>query len=477
MPKLGLIVPYRNREKQLKIFKRRIQMFLHRDSGFEYTIIVVNQIDRKKFNRGKLLNIGFLEAEKQGCDYVIFHDVDMIPVKGTYMYDDKPLELVGEFVDRSSKFKRVIQPNYFGGVTLFPIEQFRKINGYSNKYKGWGFEDDDLLLRCRELGIPLDTLAYRSYKNNDNRALYFNGKNSYIKLDNTIKTVRSFSIVCSFYPDKIECDPQEMTDEFAVFGIPGHDLNLSFNSFSTYKFELFLKNNRPISLTTEYTPDLPAQVVVNVNPKLKRVQYFFNGKEVHTEYWNNNTIRLYEEEPFMYLGVAAPHRETKQKFFKGFLYNFALIHGELDLQDVRKLFIAGEKQTIPEVVPELKDRLFTYFTSDSYSKYTSELTDLSGYNNHGKVVNCEYIKSKTNKVHKLKMPAKRNCTYKLLKHDEGGYVQGYWTDWSSRENQLRYYRLLNEGDSNYDKDGLTTCKYKIPSTEEEENILTLNVLT
>ena len=61
------------------------------------------------------------------------------------------------FSSRLSKFNyNLIYPEYIGGVTLFNKEHFNWINGFSNKYWGWGFEDDDLLYRCRKGGVPLD---------------------------------------------------------------------------------------------------------------------------------------------------------------------------------------------------------------------------------------------------------------------------------------------------------------------------------
>ncbi|KAL3118636.1 hypothetical protein niasHT_001031 [Heterodera trifolii] len=42
--------------------------------------IVVNQLeeDALRFNRAALINIGALEAERVGCDYMAIHDVDMV---------------------------------------------------------------------------------------------------------------------------------------------------------------------------------------------------------------------------------------------------------------------------------------------------------------------------------------------------------------------------------------------------------------
>ena len=143
-------------------------------------------MDEEDFNRGALLNAGFLEAKKRGCDYVVFHDVDLLPRNVDYTYSNTPLELVEKIVDpREDKHFKInvadLTDDYFGGVTMFTVEDFEKINGYSNKYVGWGFEDNDLLLRCREAQIPLGYKNYRQYPTLE-PAFTFNGHSSYIKL-------------------------------------------------------------------------------------------------------------------------------------------------------------------------------------------------------------------------------------------------------------------------------------------------------
>ena len=164
MNKLGIIVPYRNRHEHLEQFKEHITSYLDSNSYDDYVVIVVEQDDANLFNRGMLLNIGFKEAKKQQCDYVVFHDVDMLPLYVNYSYYDKPLHLATNFVLEEGEKDRTIFDEYFGGVTLFPSDVFEKIDGYSNKYWGWGYEDDDLRFRCEENNIPLKTKRMKNYK-------------------------------------------------------------------------------------------------------------------------------------------------------------------------------------------------------------------------------------------------------------------------------------------------------------------------
>ena len=130
MHKLGVVVPYRNRYEHLEEFKTTMVEYLE-SKNIDFEIIVVEQDDSKLFNRGMLLNIGFKYAKDMGCDYVVFHDVDMLPVNVDYSYSDIPLHLATNFTTLSSKQKRIVFDEYFGGVTIFPIEDFERINEFS----------------------------------------------------------------------------------------------------------------------------------------------------------------------------------------------------------------------------------------------------------------------------------------------------------------------------------------------------------
>ena len=121
--KLGVIVPYRNRPEHLSIFKESITKYLDA-AGLNYELIIVDQDNAKLFNRGMLLNIGFTFAKKYGCDYVVFHDVDMLPLKVDYSYSEVPLQLALEFELEEGEKKREVFDEYFG-YTGWRLHEFK----------------------------------------------------------------------------------------------------------------------------------------------------------------------------------------------------------------------------------------------------------------------------------------------------------------------------------------------------------------
>lgn len=148
--KVCIVVPFREREKHLEVFAPRLVEYLQK-TNVEGDILIVEQEQGKPFNRAKLLNIGFQYGSENGAyTHFCFHDVDMIPVESDYEYCDVPTHLAG----KAQQFNYALPyPNYFGGVTVFDVPSFKKINGYSNDYWGWGAEDDDVFNRCEMMGI------------------------------------------------------------------------------------------------------------------------------------------------------------------------------------------------------------------------------------------------------------------------------------------------------------------------------------
>ncbi|RNA22639.1 beta-1-4-galactosyltransferase 4 isoform X1 [Brachionus plicatilis] len=163
--KIALIIPYRDREENLRRFLFNMHPILKRQK-INYGIYLIEPTQDSQFNRGIILNAGFIEVIKESVndkklnplgindfywDCFIFHDVDMIPEDERLMYtcDEKyPLHLA--VTRRSNNYSYTgYFKNYYGGINAFTPRQFIGINGFSNQYFNWGFEDDDLRERVR----------------------------------------------------------------------------------------------------------------------------------------------------------------------------------------------------------------------------------------------------------------------------------------------------------------------------------------
>ncbi|CAK5048133.1 unnamed protein product [Meloidogyne enterolobii] len=149
--KVAIVVPYRNREPHLRTFLHNIHRFLQKQQ-LDYAIFIVEQMGTFAFNKGRLTNIGVLEAIRvYPFDCIIFHDVDTYPENDNILYrcstDPKHTKHLSVYLERIGY--KEYYPGFIGGVLALTVEQLRKVNGYSNDFWGWGGEDDDLNTRCR----------------------------------------------------------------------------------------------------------------------------------------------------------------------------------------------------------------------------------------------------------------------------------------------------------------------------------------
>jgi len=177
-----IIVPFRdqpsqNRMAQLERFARLFPAWFEAASPAprRWHVVVVEQSDDGyKFNRGKLLNVGFHLASKdlgpegrpfggadaapagaEPFDIAVMHDVDLIPTHGGFagLYTTPragPVPI-------AKAWGHYDYDNYIGGITGFSARLFRTINGYPNNFWGWGGEDDDLKRRLEAVGYPPGT--------------------------------------------------------------------------------------------------------------------------------------------------------------------------------------------------------------------------------------------------------------------------------------------------------------------------------
>ncbi|KAK1343226.1 hypothetical protein QTO34_016004 [Cnephaeus nilssonii] len=76
--RLAVLVPFRERFEELLVFVPHMHRFLIRKK-IPHHIYVLNQVDHFRFNRAALINVGFLESSNS-TDYIAMHDVDLLPL-------------------------------------------------------------------------------------------------------------------------------------------------------------------------------------------------------------------------------------------------------------------------------------------------------------------------------------------------------------------------------------------------------------
>jgi hypothetical protein len=157
--RLGIIIPYRNREEHLAQMLPHTVSFFRRNTDIEPLFIVAEQADEHPFNRGAIANHAYA-ASAGMIDYVCFHDVDYLPMWADYKEPSLPSRIIWHGMDTrpvGHGTDQYVSAQRYGlaAVSVMKKWHFESANGYSNNYWGWGFEDTDLAKRMESVGLPI----------------------------------------------------------------------------------------------------------------------------------------------------------------------------------------------------------------------------------------------------------------------------------------------------------------------------------
>ncbi|XP_055327173.1 beta-1,4-galactosyltransferase 7-like [Paramacrobiotus metropolitanus] len=163
--RLAVIVPFRDRFDELLQFVPHMTAFL-RAQRIRFDIFVINQVDEYRFNRASLINVGFLYT-KDTHDYVVMHDVDLLPDNRDLRYDFPALDTVMHIAS-PELHPRYHYKKFIGGILIISTSDFQRVKGMSNNYWGWGMEDDEFYVRLNESKIQINrpvgiTSGYRTF--------------------------------------------------------------------------------------------------------------------------------------------------------------------------------------------------------------------------------------------------------------------------------------------------------------------------
>lgn len=446
--KLGICIPYRNRKEHLERLIPHLTKHLN-ERGINHSFYVGHQIDDKLFNRGSMKNIAAQQAFEDGCDYIAWHDVDMLPhEEADYTY---PHENPVHIATKLSKYNYGLgYDQYFGGVVLFTKEQVEKINGYSNEYWDWGQEDDDLFWRCYFEGLTTGRIIKTE---NEKSVANFNGLNSSIYFptnreissclhnDHTITITFNAEQQNEKVPIWLVGDEQKRFIEYPLIRKDGSwTWGLSFNNSRAVTMMLFDRENRPNYSWAKRFEGMWTQVTLTYNKEEKNVYFYINDELIS----QMNGIK--QNIPFPISGDLKTHDSIKP-FIIGFC-NHMNVHYKGKISDV-KIYNTFFRN-IGDMINNHDNLVYKFDLTDP------ELT----------INNVEITKENIEIIENI-VPFRRESRFYCLPHIDEGFVNGRWAKGeTTARNEKRFVTEMQQGKINYKEDGFN----EITSVLEIESV-------
>ena len=468
---LGVCIPYRDngdgvRKEHLDTLVPYLTKFLN-DRNIKHKIFIGHQVDDKLFNRSGTKNAAFLTAKEEGCDYVAFHDVDMLPEdEADYSYpEDNPVHIATYLSQWDYNLRDV---EYFGGVVLFTIEQFEAVNGYHTNYWGWGMEDDDLFWRCHLKGMTNDRYLPGL---GEKTICKFNGIDDHILIESS-RTLhnfnsRSFEIEMLVKPEH-DYDNQYLIGDsnhkhlqYPIFSRSGWDHTISYTNSKAISNTMWSWKNEIMYMWAKRYPNQWTLVTVKVDARKKQIRLQINGEDSDARHGTGTESPLEYFAPLkryggsnVFLGRGNPGNPN-HKPFKGSLALFKI------------------KNDKNEVILD-----YDFEIVHDHGDGHKIVIDSSGYDNYGVMYGCTMGEEVIDKIPFTVVPHRRFSRFKCLPHEDEGIVDGKFAKDTTQENEKLYRLKMQENKIDIDNDeyGLKNMKYEIDSIEDiYENHKMINV--
>jgi hypothetical protein len=453
--KLGICIPYRNRKEHLDKLIPHLSEHLTK-TGIEHKFYVGHQVDDKLFNRGATKNIAAHYAFEDGCDYIAFHDVDMLPFDNAdYSYPETaPVHIATKL----SKYEYAMgYDQYFGGVVLFNKEHIDVTNGYSNDYWDWGQEDDDLFWRCYFEGYTTSD----TFKNYGKRIVAkFNGVDSFVKLptnrelssclkkDHTISILFNAEQHQEIVPIWLVGDEERKFIEYPLLRKAGSwTWGLSFNNSRAVSHVFFDKNDNHNYIWGKRFENLWTWVTVSYSEEQKQYYFYINDELL----CNINDIK--RNEPF-----PVENDLKKHDGFNPFLIGYCshlntFFKGKIADVKIFNKFIDNINDAINNKEELLLDCDFNNYTT------------IFGEDN-----NVEYNEEDVQIIKNI-LPFRREGSMYCLPHIDEGFVNGKWAKGeTTARNEKRFVTKMQQNEINYKDDGLKQVLSTMDIIEIDETL-------
>lgn len=459
--KLGVCVPYRNRELHMNEFIPKIGKYL-KNQGIDFQIYICHQTDDKLFNRGATKNIAAKHAFEEGCDYVVFHDIDMIPEEEGGCDYSFPTEGPRHIATQISQMDYQLKYHeYFGGAVLFSKKDLEAVNGYSNDYWDWGMEDDDLFWRCQLEGLTNN--SYLPYTSGKQKFLRFNGEDSTATVDvpaeykNFTRKAHTISVLVRAFqqPEKnpifLIGSKERNYVEYPVLRVPGYDYGFSFNNSRAISMTFWNSFNQHHYMWLKRYDKQWSWVTAVFDDYNKLSHFYLNGTEVDSLAGHGSPsplnfkgrLKKYDIDK-LHLGYTPSEPEGSTiKYLKG---------------DIAKV-VAWDRNLSAEEIKELHNKL----PDESLIINKDFNVDIPNEQNNISIIEEPIVIP--NSIIPYRVEGRMRC----LPHEDEGIVGGVFKKGeTTAANERRYVLQMQENKINYKEDGLAQVKYELVS----EDILT-----